>query len=143
MDDFNRFELVHAPPPQEHPDLVPVLHQIRDAFLKLRKPGERFSLEFFLNMLDQQVLEAREHLLHADEVLRHNRIQEAKRCHEKALNEVADCFSVGWQAIAEEGRDPEAFIVNRLLTRVLARVQELHERDLVAGRTGYKPGVKT
>jgi hypothetical protein len=107
------------------PDLVRTLREIRTGFLLHREPGFELPADFYLNMLDQQVIEAREHL--------------AAGRPEKALAEVADCFSVGWQAIADAGVDPEAFILHRLRTRVLPRVGELHQRDVVAGRNGYKP----
>lgn len=126
--DYVDLEAIEVPG-QRHADLVPVLHQIVHAFRELRDPTkDRLPLVFWLNMIDQQVREAREHLAAGNP--------------DKALAEVADCFSVGWQAIGEYQPHPEAFIVERLTTRVLPRARELYDRDVLAGRTGYKPGVQ-
>jgi hypothetical protein len=71
---------------------------------------------FWLDMLQAQIDEARGHL--------------AAGMASKALAEIADCFSVGWQALADNTPDAEAFIVNRIRTRIIPRVEELADRDL-------------
>lgn len=104
-------------------DLVAALWDVRRAFKSLPNASEPTDLKFWLNLADQQIIEAREHL-------------EAGRP-DKVLAEIADLFSVGFQALHAQGVDPEHFIVKRIRERIIPRVQELHDRDLAG--YGYKP----
>lgn len=100
--------------------LVPTLRDVRAAFRPLRdRDGVRnLPIPFWLDMLQAQIDEAREHVANGKP--------------EKALAEIADCFSVGWQALSDNvpGEDAEAFIVNRVRTRIIPRAAELAARDL-------------
>jgi hypothetical protein len=76
--------------------------------------GVTRPVEFWLNMLESQVAEARAHLKagHVD----------------KALNEIADCHVISFEALHRSGKHPTSFVVNRIHTRILPRIDELHAR---------------
>jgi len=113
-------------------DLVAALRDVRAAFapIRVRDGVGNLPVPFWLDMLQAQIDEAREHV--------------GAGRQKKALAEIADCFSVGWQAISDnlpvpcdaEGapclpcRDTEAFIVHRIRTRIIPRAEELANRDL-------------
>lgn len=105
--------------------LASKLWEARAAFLMVREPGRTFPLDFWLNMMEAQVIEAREHL--------------ANGLPEKAKAEIADCFIVGWQALHDNGSEPERFIMDRMDKRVIPRAKALHDR--YQGGNGFKPVV--
>ena len=81
------------------------------------------DLPFWINLLEQQALEAREH--------------EAAGRRDKALAEMADAVLVAFRAIyVATGQDPEPLIVNRIETRVIPRTREIAQRDRAGN--GYK-----
>lgn len=98
--------------------LVSALRDVRTAFESRRHRDGIVSLPpaFWLNMLQAQIDEATSHL--------------AAGKTDKCLAEIADCFSVGWQALMDNTPDAEDFIVNRIRTRIIPRVDELADRDL-------------
>lgn len=81
------------------------------------------DLPFWVNLLDQQVIEMREHL--------------AAGRRDKALAEMADAVLVAFRAIyVATGEDPEPLIVHRIETRVIPRTGEIAKRDRAGN--GYK-----
>jgi hypothetical protein len=102
-------------------DLYAALEQCHAAFQGLLQK-EANTPEFWLNLLDQQLIDARKHV-GAGQL-------------EKYAAEWADVFSIGWQAIRCLGIDPEPFIVKRLRTRIIPKAAELAERDRAGN--GYK-----
>ena len=98
--------------------MADALWQARRAFLEadpLPQPG----LAFWLNLLDQQVIEARAHAKAGLDA--------------KARAEIADAILVSFQALHALGENPEQFVARRIRERVLPRIPHLIERD----RAGY------
>ena len=111
--------------------LVEALQDVRRAFEPRRRRDGVASLPpgFWLDMLQVQLDEARDHL-RAAQAWRKIRPDLADHFEAKALAEIADCFSVGWQALEDNTPGAEPFIVNRIRTRIIPRVDELASRDL-------------
>lgn len=103
-------------------DLVHALDDCHDKFQDLLHK-EANTPEFWLNLLHQQLIDARQH------------VEDGNL--DKYADEVADCFSVGWQALRCLGKLPEPTIVRRVRTRIIPRAEELAERDRAGN--GYKP----
>lgn len=101
--------------------MVEAIWEARRAFLAADHDVQP-PLGFWLNLLDQQVIEARQHAGAGLDV--------------KAHAEIADCILVAFQALHALGHDPEAFVVERIRTRVLPRIPELIARDRAGN--GYK-----
>lgn len=102
--------------------MVEAIWDARRAFLAADENPQP-PLAFWLNLLDQQVIEAREHM--------------ASGLDDKAHAEIADCILVAFQALhALRGRDPEPFVADRIRTRVIPRVAALIARDRAGN--GYK-----
>lgn len=101
-------------------ELFAAMQAARNAFLPLLEPN---TPDFWTNLLDQQVIEAREHL-------------EAGN-HEKLAAEIADLFCVGYQALLDLGKDPEPFIVARIRNHIIPKAAHFAERDRAGN--GYKP----
>lgn len=104
-------------------EVIKVLDEVHAIFQALPH-REKNDPEFSLNLLDQQIIEAREHL--------------AAGQMDKMVNEIADCVSVAWQAFYWFGRDPRKTIIERVRTRIIPRARELAERDRKGN--GYKDG---
>lgn len=98
--------------------LIAALKDVREAFapLRVRDGIKSLPIPFWLDMLQRQIDEAREHVAAGKD--------------QKALAEIADCFSVGWQALEDNTAGAEDFIVHRVRTRIIPRVAELAARDL-------------
>lgn len=112
--------------------LVQALQDVRTAFEpRRRRDGiTRLPPAFWLDMLQAQLDEARDHLRTAHAYERGGRPDSAQVFRIKALAEIADCFSVGWQALEDNTDGAEQFIVQRIRTRIIPRVDELADRDL-------------
>lgn len=81
------------------------------------------DLPFWINLLEQQVMEAREH-------------ENAGR-RDKALAEMADAVLVAFRAIyVATGEDPQPLIVHRIYSRVIPQTREIAKRDRAGN--GYK-----
>ena len=76
-------------------------------------PGKDDSFEFWLNMAESQIQDARAHL-----ALGHPR--------ERALAEIADLIPVAYDALEKLGVKPAEFTVARINDRILSRVEEVH-----------------
>lgn len=110
----------------EHPiegdSVLATLHDLHATFQSLPHK-EANTPEFGLNLMAQQILDAREHL-------KEGRL-------DKVADEFADMLGIAWQAIAWQGQDPEATFIRRTRVRVIPHALELAERDRAGN--GYKP----
>jgi hypothetical protein len=87
------------------------LWQVIHAFDR-HEHGVQRPVEFWLNVLESQIAEAREHLAAGNT--------------EKALGEIADINHVSFEALHRLGKHPTSFIVNRIKTAILPRVDEIY-----------------
>lgn len=101
--------------------MVAALWEARRAFLAA-DPAPQPPIGFWLNLLDQQIIEAREHVAAGKD--------------EKARAEIADCILVAFQALHALGEEPESFVAHRIRSRVLSRIPQLIQRDRAGN--GYK-----
>lgn len=105
-------------------DMCNALWECSNAFEALRRRDDKHhSAEWWANCIESQVLEAKQHLL------------EGKS--EKAMNEIADCIIVAFDALRDFGVHPKDVVINRVKTRVLPRVNELHQT--YGHGDGHKP----
>lgn len=118
-------EVCRACAPPQAPlfdSLFVCLNDLHATFQNLPKK-EANTPEFALNLMDQQIADAREHL--------------KKGRLDKVADELADMLGIAWQAIAWQGQDPEQTFIRRTRTRVIPHALELAERDRAGN--GYKP----
>lgn len=98
--------------PNGKPDrLVETLREVNRRFSY--GPGKDDSFEFWLNMAESQIQDARAHL-----ALGHPK--------ERALAEIADLIPVAFDALEKLGVEPESFTEKRVRDRILSRVEEVH-----------------
>ena len=104
--------------------MLTVLWQCRGAFIA---EGEKDKpIDYWLNMLESQLAEARMHLARG----------EIERCR----HEISDHVLVAFHALDDTGpENPEVFVAESVRRRVLPKVAHLMH---VYGANGYKHGVK-
>ena len=88
--------------------LVALLEQVDDKFSYGARDGD---VAFWLSMAEEQIREARGHLLVGRK--------------DKAIDEIADLFHLSWSAMHKLGVDPEERVRERIRRRILPRVEEI------------------
>ena len=88
------------------PAFTRYLWKVADGFVRHR--GGVHSRDYYLNMLEDQIREAREH--------------DAEGREHKACNELADIIVVAFEALHARGVDPERVTVERIRSRILPHI---------------------
>ena len=102
-------------------EMLDALYACRWAFIQ---EGEKDKpLEYWLNMLESQLREARMHLARG----------ETDRCR----HEISDHVLVAFHALDDTGPDPEGYVAASIKRRVMPKVAHLMK---VYGQNGYKYG---